>query len=133
MIPSPLKDPSHKSCMGPNSRKTLGMFKRHIKLYFETHFLENASTLSSSVARMKDRALIFGLETRQVDYANAFVQAELDEEIYVEIPRGFGSAEGGNMVMKLNHSLYSLKQAPLKFLPFVRAVGEVRIHATKGD
>ena len=60
--------------------------------------------------------LKFGLETRQVDFNNAFVQADCKEEVYVECPQGFEPAEGdGNMVMKLNKSLYGLRQAPKTF------------------
>ena len=80
--------------------------------FFETY----APVVSWSTVRLLlSLSLIFGLETRQVDYANAFVQAELKEDVYIEVPRGFAAAEGENMVMKLNRSLYGLRQAPLKF------------------
>jgi hypothetical protein len=54
-----------------------------------------------------------------VDFSNAFVQAELKEEVYVELPEMFrdehnhGSTNG--VVLKLNKSLYGLVQAPLSW------------------
>ena len=59
--------------------------------------------------------LKFGLETRQVDFNNAFAQADCKEEVYVECPKGFESSEGNDVVMKLNKSLYGLRQAPKTF------------------
>jgi histone deacetylase 1/2 len=57
-----------------------------------------------------------GWKTRQVDFSNAFVQAELKEDVYVSLPARFAGPRGeGNdvAVMKLNRSLYGLVQAPL--------------------
>ena len=58
------------------------------------------------------------LQTRQVDFSNAFVQADLkaDENIYIDVPKGFDygtSDDDGEMVLKLKRSLYGLVQAPL--------------------
>ncbi len=49
------------------------------------------------------KALVW--ETRQVDFSNAFVQAELKEDVYITMPVMFGgpNSEGSNeLVMKLN-------------------------------
>ena len=56
-----------------------------------------------------------GLRTKQVDYSNAFVQADIDGDVYYEIPTEFLLADGGKSeyVLKLKKSLYALKQAPL--------------------
>jgi hypothetical protein len=54
-------------------------------------------------------SLILGLHTAQVDYVAAFVQADIDTEVFVEMPRGF--SEPGK-VLKLKKSLYGLKQSP---------------------
>ena len=59
--------------------------------------------------------LKFGLATRQVDFNNAFAQADCKEEVYVECPRGFEPSEGEDMVLRLNKSLYGLRQAPKTF------------------
>ena len=57
-----------------------------------------------------------GWATRQVDFSNAFVQARLKEEVYLELPAMF-SEENQNstdegVVLKLKKSLYGLVQAP---------------------
>ena len=43
------------------------------------------------------------VDTRQVDYSNAFVQADIDEEVYCDLPLEFCGASSGD---------YGLKQAP---------------------
>ena len=57
-----------------------------------------------------------GWSTRQVDFPDAFVQATLEEEVYVEIPALFRDENeiGSNdrVVMKLNKPLYGLVQDP---------------------
>ena len=55
-----------------------------------------------------------GWVSRQVDFSNAFVQAPLNEDIYVHLPRMFCQTEGADKhVLKLQCSLYGLVQAPL--------------------
>jgi Reverse transcriptase (RNA-dependent DNA polymerase) len=56
-----------------------------------------------------------GGTTQQVDYTNAFAQAEINEEIYVEYPKLFESVSGEDRVLKLNKSLHGLRQAPRTF------------------
>ena len=38
-------------------------------------------------------SIICNLKTHQVDYSNAFAQAEVDDVIYVELPVGFDAQE----------------------------------------
>ena len=57
--------------------------------------------------------------TKQVDYTNAFAQAVLNEEVYIESPRGFQIKDGKD-VLKLNNSLYGLRQAPKTFYEKLR-------------
>ena len=52
------------------------------------------------------------MATGQADYTAAFPQAELNDEVYVDMPRGF--KEDG-YVYKLNKSLYGLRQSPRNF------------------
>jgi hypothetical protein len=49
------------------------------------------------------------MELRQLDVPQAFTQASLDEDVYMEMPEGF--AQPG-MVCHLKKSLYGLKQSP---------------------
>jgi hypothetical protein len=51
------------------------------------------------------------LELHQMDVVTAFVNGDLNEDIFMEQPEGFG-AEDSSKVCKLVKSLYGLKQAP---------------------
>jgi hypothetical protein len=53
------------------------------------------------------------LKTFQVDYSDAFAQAHLKEEIYLKLPQGSTGKHGKDTVLKLQQSLYGLKQAAL--------------------
>ena len=53
-----------------------------------------------------------GLETIQVDYANAFVQATLDKPVYVRCPRNY---EVAGKVLKLNRNLYGMCESPINW------------------
>jgi hypothetical protein len=81
--------------------------------YFESY----APVASWSTIRMvMNLAIQQGWATRHTDFSNAFVQATLAEEVYVELPEMFrdehenGSKDG--VVLKLHKSLYGLVQAP---------------------
>ena len=48
-------------------------------------------------------SLVLGLQTQQVDYTNEFCQAPLEQNVYIELPRGF---ESPNQVLHLMKSVY---------------------------
>lgn len=75
----------------------------------------------STVRLMLTLSLKYGWCTRQVDYTNAFAQADIQEEVYIEPPRGFSGQDGLDKVLRLNKSLYGLKQAPKTFFDKLRA------------
>jgi len=51
-------------------------------------------------------------ECEQMDVVTAFLNGDLDEDIYMHIPEGLKTAENEDRVCKLNKALYGLKQAP---------------------
>jgi hypothetical protein len=57
-------------------------------------------------------AMLLGWETCSIDFDSAFVQAALKDPVWVQVPRGFRSSEGGDMCLKLEKSLYGLTIAP---------------------
>jgi hypothetical protein len=79
-------------------------------------------------------SLLLTLATKQVDYTAAFVHAPIDKPpgydemtdlekeqsgVYIEMPRGFAEEKEGK-VLKLNKSLYGLRQSPRNFFLFLK-------------
>ena len=58
-------------------------------------------------------SLVLNWTNVQTDYTNAFAQATLHEEVYVEMPKDSSTKQEGDFVLQLNKSLYGLCQAPL--------------------
>ena len=77
--------------------------------YFDTY---------APVARITSIRLLFALSSiydlyiHQMDVKTAFLNGDLDEEVYMEQPEGFVLPENEKKVCKLIKSLYGLKQAP---------------------
>lgn len=72
------------------------------------------------------------LELRQLDVPQAFTQAALEEDVYMEMPEGF---EVDGMVCHLKKSLYGLKQSPRNWNILVSTfiTEEIGFHATVSD
>jgi len=88
-------------------------------------------------------AAIKDMEIHQMDVKTAFLNGDLEEEIYMEQPEGF-TQEGEHLVCKFHKSLYGLKQslrawnqkldAFLKSIKFVRSDVNFSVYVTQvGD
>jgi hypothetical protein len=56
---------------------------------------------------------IMDYELKQMDVETAFLNAQINEDVYMKQPQGFGSGGvNANLVCKLNKALYGTKQAP---------------------
>uniref|UniRef100_A0A2N9J7I7 Integrase catalytic domain-containing protein n=1 Tax=Fagus sylvatica TaxID=28930 RepID=A0A2N9J7I7_FAGSY len=71
----------------------------------------------------------FDLELQQMDVKTAFLNGDLEEEVYMKQPEGFLSSDGEQLVCKLKKSIYGLKQASrqwyLKFHNVISSFGFV--------
>uniref|UniRef100_A0ACD5Z920 Uncharacterized protein n=1 Tax=Avena sativa TaxID=4498 RepID=A0ACD5Z920_AVESA len=83
------------------------------------------------VARMETVKLILavaaqlGWQAHHLDVKSAFLNGELQEEVYVCQPPGFEKKGQDNKVLKLNKALYGLRQAPRAW--------NVKLHKTLTD
>jgi Reverse transcriptase (RNA-dependent DNA polymerase)/gag-polypeptide of LTR copia-type/Integrase core domain/GAG-pre-integrase domain len=86
------------------------------KGYSQVHGVDYEETYAPVVKFTSVRILLaivalLDLELHQMDVVTAFLNGDLNEEIFMEQPEGFG-AEDSSKVCKLAKSLYGLKQAP---------------------
>jgi hypothetical protein len=91
------------------------------KGYSQVHGVDYEETFAPVVEFTSIRLLLaivalLDLELHQMDVVTAFWNGDLNEEIFMEQPEGFG-AEDSSKVCKLVNSLYGLKQAPRQWLP----------------
>lgn len=72
-----------------------------------------------------------GMHLRQLDVTTAFLHEQIDENIYLYCPNGFKVPEG--CVLKLQKSLYGLKQSPKNwnrcFNDYITILGFVKTRA----
>jgi len=94
-------------------------------------YAETFSPVSKKDSLRTIMALVahFDLELHQMDVKTAFLNGDLEEEVYMKQPEGFPSSEGEHLVCKLKKSLYGLKQASrqwyLKFHNVISSFGFV--------
>ena len=79
-------------------------------------------TAFSSIRIFLIVALMFGWATCVVDFANAFVQAKLEVDAWMHLPRGFYSKSKGKTCLKLVRSLYGDVFSPRLWYQHLRKV-----------
>ena len=77
--------------------------------YFDTY---SPLTKITSIRMLIALATVHDLKIHQMDVKTAFLNGELEEEIYMEQPEGFVVPGKEEKVCRLVKSLYGLKQAP---------------------
>jgi hypothetical protein len=77
--------------------------------YFDTYAPVARIT---SICILMALASIYDLYVHQIDVKTAFLNGDLDEEVYMEQPEGFILPNNEKKVCKLVKSLYGLKQTP---------------------
>ena len=77
--------------------------------YFDTY---SPVTRITSIRMILAIAALRNLEIHQMDVKTAFLNGDLEEEIYMNQPEGFIAPGQENKVCRLVKSLYGLKQAP---------------------
>ena len=88
-----------------------------------------------SVRTMLTLEAIENLHTKSIDFVLAYPQANLDVDIYMELPQGFNvGPESGRYVLKLQKNLYGLKQAGHNWSEKLSgALGNLSINPSKVD
>ena len=76
--------------------------------YFDTY---SPVTKITTIRSLFALSSIFNLVVHQMDVKTAFLNGDLDEEIYMEQPEGFVIPGQENKVCRLKKSIYGLKQA----------------------
>ena len=84
-----------------------GFKQKHGIDYDETFSLV---AMLKSIRIMLAIAVYYDYEIWQMDVKTAFLNENLEEEVYISQPKGFVSSERPNQVCKLKKSIYGLKQ-----------------------
>ena len=87
----------------------------------------------NSVRILLSLAANFNWPLHQLDVKNAFLNGELEEEVFMSLPPGFEEEHGRNKVCRLKKSLYGLKQSPRawfeRFGKVVKRLGYIQSQA----
>ena len=88
----------------------------------------------ASIRALLALAAIYDLEIHQMDVKTAFLNGDLEEEIYMVQPEGFVVSGKEQLVCKLNKSLYGLKQASRAWYQKMdQALLDVKFHRLQAD
>ena len=116
------------------------------KNYSQVHGIDYTETFAP-VAKMDSIRQVLALaatkcwEVHHMDVKSAFLHGEIQEEIYMQQPKGF--QEDPSLVCRLKKSLYGLKQAPrawyakmdafLLSIGFTRCKSDPNVYFQKND
>lgn len=108
------------------------------KGYTQTYGIDYLETFAP-VAKMNTVRILLSLaanqgwKLQQFDIKNAFLHGDLEEEIYMDVPPGFGS-NTGQVVCRLKKALYGLKQSPRAwFGRFAKVMLNLGYKQSQGD
>ena len=88
----------------------------------------------NSIRVLLSLAVNYNWPLYQLDVKNAFLNGDLEEEVFMSLPPGFEKCFGQDKVYKLKKSLYGLKQSPRAwFERFGRAVKNHGYHQSQAD
>ena len=114
-------------------KDSLGNIKRHKVKLIAKGFTQKEGidyTETFSLVSKKDYLCVilalvahFDIELQQMDVKTAFLNRELEEEVYMKQLEGFSSSDGDHLVCKLKKSIYGLKQVSLQwYLKFHKTI-----------
>ena len=111
------KDPQPPDGVKPLPLKWVYKVKKDLQGFFQVFGFDYTETYSpvakfTSIRLLLAIAVQLGLYIHQMDVDTAFLNAPIDEHIWVKVPDGTNLPPGDNGVYKLLKSLYGLKQAP---------------------
>jgi hypothetical protein len=120
---------------------TIDRYKARLvaKGYTQTYGIDYEETFApvakmNTVRILLSLAACFGWELQQFDVKNAFLHGDLEEEVYMETPPGFGLTSETNKVCRLKKALYGLKQSPRAwFGRFTKAMVCLGYKQSQGD
>ena len=108
------------------------------KGFTQTYGVDYQETFAP-VAKLNSIRILLSLATNcnwpldQLDVKNAFLNEELEEEVFMSLPPGFEEELGRNKVCRLKKSLYGLKQSPRawfeRFGTVVKRLGYIQSQA----
>lgn len=80
-------------------------------------------------------AAVHDFDIEQMDVTTAFLNGDLDQDIYMQIPEGLRTPKNEGMVCKLRKSLYGLKQAPRQWYAKIHTflVVDLKFKASMND